>query len=439
MRPCRAAFVRERKHQTMPSEGAFVWVWLPDATTPLVAGRIEPAGADRWRFFYGESYLARDDARPLYLPELALQRGFQEPPTNMAMASCLRNAAPDAWGRRVILNHLAARGGVVNELTFLLQSGSDRPGALDFQASSSEYVAREASPSSVDVLAQAAGLVEAGMPLPAELDTALLHGSSIGGARPKALLVDGSRKLIAKFSTSSDLYDVVGAEFVAMRLAALSGIDAAPVQLLHSAGRPVLLVERFDRIRAPDGWQRKAMVSALTILGLDEMEARYASYAELAEEVRRRFHRPKATLKELFRRIVFNVLVGNTDDHARNHSAFWDGEQLTLTPAYDICPQMRTGGEASQAMLIHEGLRDSRITTCLAASRSYGLCPADAALVVERQLLVLREHWDPVIAEAGMTVMHRKNLMGRQFLNPAAFDGLDGALPRLAAEIRDRP
>lgn len=94
------------------------------------------------------------------------------------------------------------------------------------------------------------------------------------------------------------------------------------------------------------------MVSALTLFELDEMMARYASYESLAEIIRHRFTNPSQTLKELFSRLVFNILSGNTDDHARNHAAFWDGDMLTLTPAYDICPQGRAGNEASQAMRI---------------------------------------------------------------------------------------
>ena len=113
----------------------------------------------------------------------------------------------------------------------------------------------------------------------------------------------------------------------------------------------VLLVERFDRVKAGGGWRRKAMVSALTLLELDELMARYASYEQLATIIRHRFLAPREKLKELFGRMF------NTDDHARNHAAFWNGKDLSLTPAYDICPQNRTGGEATQAMLIMDKAR----------------------------------------------------------------------------------
>ncbi len=115
------------------------------------------------------------------------------------------------------------------ELTFLLQSGSDRIGALDFQASASEYVPRLAAQASLDELMEAAALIERGVPLPPALDQALNHGTSIGGARPKALIDDGTKKLIAKFSATNDTYSVVKAEFIAMKLASACGLNAAPV------------------------------------------------------------------------------------------------------------------------------------------------------------------------------------------------------------------
>ena len=121
-------------------------------------------------------------------------------------------------------------------------------------------------------------------------------------------------------------------------------------------------------MRSDGGWRRRAMVSALTLLELDEMMAAYASYEKLAEIIRHRFIDAKRTLRELFSRIVFNILCGNTDDHARNHAAFWDGKQLLLTPAYDICPQSRSGQQASQAMLIQGRERTSQVGACIAAA-----------------------------------------------------------------------
>ncbi len=152
----------------------------------------------------------------------------------------------------------------MGELTYLLESGSDRIGALDFQQSATDYVPRETATASLDELQDAAAKVEEGMPLNPDLDAALLHGSSIGGARPKALIGSHDKKYIAKFSSQSDLYNVVKAEYVTMRLAADAGIDSARVSLRHIAGKDVLLIERFDRCKVKEGWRRRAMVSALT-------------------------------------------------------------------------------------------------------------------------------------------------------------------------------
>lgn len=411
----------------MTSEGgyadAFVWIWLPGKTEPVVAGRLAKDG-NSLVFNYGQSYLERDDAISIYEPELPLKRDALPLLSGMTMPSCIRDGSPDAWGRRVLINRkLGVKGtdasnNELDELTYLLESGSDRIGALDFQKSPTEYVPRQAMAASLDDLQNAAESVQKGVPLSPELAIALNHGTSIGGARPKAQIETDDKKYIAKFSASTDLYNVVKAEFVAMRLASLVGLDVAPVSLATAMGKDVLLIERFDRIKAKDGWQRRALVSALTILELDEMMAPYASYETLAEIIRHRFADPKETLEELFGRIVFNILCGNTDDHARNHAAFWDGKKLRLTPAYDICPQSRTGNEASQAMLIHGNNRMSRLQTCIDAAPNYLLDKKKAQTIIDHQIAVIRENWDQVCDEASLPEVDRQFLWGRQFMNP---------------------
>ena len=417
----------DRPDRTAPEE-AYVWIWLPGATAPVVAGRIARDGG-RLIFNYGQSYLDRNDRIPIYEPELPLRSGAIAPDAELSMAGCLRDAAPDAWGRRVILNRTFGRKGkdvdtaALDELTYLLESGSDRIGALDFQHPPSEYVPRDARAATLEELLNAAEKVEQGEPLTPDLDRALFHGTSLGGARPKAMIQDGDTKMIAKFSSSTDTYNVVKAEYVAMRLAARAGLDVAPVRLAHAAGRDVLLVERFDRSRTKDGWTRKAMVSALTLFGLDEMMARYASYEDLAEIIRHRFTSPRATLHELYGRLAFNVLCGNTDDHARNHAGFWDGEHLTLTPAYDICPQRRSGNEASQAMLIVGDNRTSTLASCLEAAPNFQLGEKAAKDIIAREIGAIRDTWDDICEEAALTKVER-NLFGQRiFLNDHIFEG----------------
>lgn len=411
-------------------EQAFVWVWLPEETKPVVAGKLMAEG-EQIVFNYGRSYLARENAIPLYVPELPLQAGALPLLNDLNMPSCIRDAAPDAWGRRVIINRmLGVKGDEIDtslpgELVYLLESGSDRIGALDFQQSATEYVPRSSSNTSLDELLQSADRVEKGIPLSEELDQALQHGTSIGGARPKALIEHAGCKYIAKFSSTTDIYSVVKAEFIAMRLAELVGLRVASVKLTNALNKDVLLIERFDRIYSEKGWQRKAMVSALTLFGLDSMLARYASYEKLAEIIRYRFIDASQTLKELYSRMIFNILCGNTDDHARNHAAFWDGEMLTLTPAYDICPQSRTGSEASQAMRIAGDNNLSQLSVCLSVANNFLLSEDEAKEIIEKQVVIIKANWDLVCDEAELSVVDRELLWGRQFLNPFAFEGVD--------------
>ncbi|MCD6583018.1 MAG: type II toxin-antitoxin system HipA family toxin [Desulfuromusa sp.] len=422
----------------MTSDGApkeaYVWIWLPGETEPVVAGKLK-ADNGNILFNYGKSYLERINstkpAIPIYEPELPFKSGVLPLLAGLSIPGCIRDAAPDAWGRRVIINKkLGLRGANtdtadLDELTYLLESGSDRIGALDFQRSPSEYVPRLANNVSLIELLESAERVEKGVPLTPELDQALLHGSAIGGARPKVLIEAQGTKYVAKFSSSSDLYSVVKAEFTAMRLAALVGLDVAPVKLTQAANKDILLIERFDRKRTVHGWSRKCMVSALTLFGLDDMMARYTSYENFAEIIRHRFTQPKRTLKELFSRLVFNILCGNTDDHARNHAVFWNGKELTLTPAYDICPQGRSGNEASQAMLISGGNNLSQFNSCLETAHNFLISKKDARAIFEHQESVIEEHWDDICAEAQLSQVDKNLLWRRQFLNPYSIDKLD--------------
>ncbi len=423
---------------------AFVWIWLPGATKPVVAGKLTADG-DKLVFNYGKSYLERKNAISIYDTELPLKAGALPLLPGLSMPGCIRDASPDAWGRRVLINKKLGLKSAdadiarLDELTYLLESGTDRIGALDFQLSAFQYIPRSSVNVTLDELLQSAERVEKGIPLTAELDQALYHGSSIGGARPKALIEDGDTKYIAKFSSSTDLFNVLKAEFISMRLADLVGLHVALVLLTKSSNRDVLLIERFDRIHTGHGWQRKSMVSALTLLGLDEMMARYASYQDLAEIIRHKFTNASTTLRELFSRLVFNILSGNTDDHARNHAGFWDGRMLTLTPAYDICPQARSGNEASQAMLISGDNRMSRISACLKAAHHFLLVEKEAVAIVAHQISTIGENWSALCEEADLTETDRTLLWGRQFLNSFAFDDLEGEyaeLAKFANEVR---
>lgn len=401
------------------ADKAFVWIWLPDATEPVVCGRLD-AGSPI-NFTYAQSFLRRADAVSVFSPELPLD-GIPplQPRDGLGLPLCIDDAMPDTWGRRLVNVRLGVGFAELPELSYLLASGTDRIGALDFQMSATHYVAREVDSPTLDELSEASRRIEEGQPLDPRLTQALLQGTSIGGARPKALLRDRGRSLIAKFSSTTDTYPVVQGEFVAMTLAQRCGLDVAAVSLAQTHRRHVLLVERFDR---PGEGRRRRVVSALTILGLSAFPSgRYATYCDLADEIRRTFARPGHTLRELFGRIVFNVLSGNTDDHGKNHAALVDEAGLILSPAYDICPSPRTGTEAWQAMAYgRDGQRSSRIAELIACAPIYHLDESEARAIVDKQIETIRERWDEVCDEAQLTLEQRRLFLGGQFLNPYVF------------------
>ena len=396
----------------------FAWIWLPGHTRPTLAGRLV-AAEGRYLFQYSRRYLEHRDAIPIFW-ELPLQPGVIEPAAGLTLPGCLRDAAPDAWGRRIIEYQ---HGEIdLDETVYLLDAGSDRVGALDFGLSPTRHTANTSNEVSLETFQEAVHCLETDQPLPEALKQALLHGTSIGGARPKMLLEDDNRKWIAKFSLSTDRYPVVRMEYLGMRLAQEAGIETAHVKLEEVGGKDILLVERFDRENTPGGWQRKPMVSALTVLGIDEMMARYASYKTLADICRARGR--KEDTGALFTRLVFNIIIGNTDDHARNHAFFWDGEQITLVPAYDICPQGRTGRRAGQAMSIDGRDNRSQLSLCIEAAMDFLLDREEARRLVLDQVETVKAHWDRLLRESRLA-HEEERLRGKVVLSPYIVEDMD--------------
>lgn len=407
------------------SDSAYVWAWLPGAPEPIVVGAVAQVGGEL-RFNYAQSYLRRSDAVMLQPDGLPLQAGAQRPPAGLDAHGVIRDAAPDSWGMQVLLRRIAGIGTRdTNELpllTYLAESGSNRIGALDFQASPKDYLSRDTHGTLIEIV-EAGDRLARGLPFSAEVDDALTYGSAVGGARPKAVLVDdgpdGRRELVAKFAVSTDTFPWMQAEAVGMELARRCGIDACATSLTRAGERDVLLVDRFDR---PGGGTRRSVLSGLTLLGLHELASRHGSYADLAERIRLRFTQPDATLRELFTRIVVNVLVGNTDDHPRNVAAFWDGHHLELTPAYDVCPQPRHTGEAAQAMAYGpDGQSRARLADVVAAAGTYRVSPIEADTIVERCTEVVCGEFDEVCGILDISELTRDLLWKRSVANESVF------------------
>jgi len=398
----------------------FVWTWLPNESAPVVAGAVDRVGADRLDFTYARSYLENEKAISLYAPELPIQRGAQEPLDGLTVAACLKDSTPDSWGERVIGNRLGSGDTELSIETYMLESGSNRLGAIDFQEGPDDYRPR-VDTASLDELYDAAEKVLAGEPLNPAIGDALMNGTAIGGAHPKVLISDDAGiEYIAKLSMSTDVHPWIRAEAVGIELARRCGIEVPHARVIKSMGRDVLLIERFDRT---PGGRRRHVVSGLTMLGFDALlGARYGSYPDMLDVLRELGQAPHDIGRRLFERVVFNIAIGNNDDHARNHAAFWNGTSLELTPAFDLTPQPRSTDTSAQAMAIgRDGSRASQFSVCVAAAADYGLSRPEARQIVERIASEIEDYWSDAADAAGLGAADRNLLWKRAVLNRSAF------------------
>lgn len=309
-------------------------------------------GVETATFTYDDSWIANPRAYSLE-PQLPLRSGHFQTPVGRALFGCFADSAPDRWGRALIKRAEARRvqreGGTarrLGEAEYLLGTRDDaRQGALRVRMPGERaFLADEVTgvPQVVALprLLAAATRIESDTADDADLALLLRAGSSLGGARPKAHVVDaGGRLALAKFPrVATDDFDVAAWEFVALTLAARAGIDAVAPWLLDVAGHHVLVVDRFDR----DGDRRIGYVSAMTMLEARDGEAR--SYLEIAEVIEQFSASPTAQLQELWRRIGFSILISNTDDHLRNHGFLLAGPSgWSLAPAFDLNPNPDPG------------------------------------------------------------------------------------------------
>lgn len=405
---------------TTTSKPVFVWIWLPGSTVPVPAGVLERrSGSLDLSFRYGNLYRERSDAISLF--NLPLEGPtWHEASHNLRMPSSIRDASPDSWGRRVIMqrqNFSERDSEELDEEIYLLHSGSNRLGSLDFQTSASEYFSRSET-ATLDELLEAADLVLKGTKLPENLEQALLYGTAIGGARPKALLESNGQQLIAKFSTNTDPYDVVGAEAASIYLARELGIPVTDAQVVSSLGRKVLLLERFDR---EELGTRRSVVSGLTMLDQPEHWVPTGSYPDLLDVLLQKSATAHGVGEQVFLRAAFNVAIGNTDDHLRNHAAFWDGGHLELAPAYDLSPVMRTGESAAQALgLNRDGDRTSSLEILIKAAAEYRLDRNTARAIANKVIDTIESKWLDAADFANISKVDREMMWRKLFLNPGS-------------------
>ena len=338
----------------------YVYITLPRRTDFVTAGKFD-LGKDRQgtpigRFVYGRSYLARDDAVPIDPIELKLDGKTYENRLLNGVFGALRDASPDYWGRRVIEKHAGVAE--LAELDYLLRSPDDRAGALGFGLGQEPPAPRRQFNRTMDLeklQAIADAIIEDEDLLndpDAQQVYELLGGTSMGGARPKTVVEDNNGLWIAKFNRADDRWNHARIEHAMLVLARTCGVRTAESRVTRIGDRDALLVKRFDREKTQAGYRRARMLSALTLLRADENERDKWSYIVLAEELRRLSDQPLDDAKELYRRMVFNALITNTDDHPRNHAVIALSKDWKLSPAYDLTPSSPPSEEQRDLALV---------------------------------------------------------------------------------------
>jgi serine/threonine-protein kinase HipA len=327
----------------------YVYITLPGAATFVTAGRFvldtQRTGVTVGRFVYGKSYLGRADAVPIDPVELKLGTTTYRTTALKGVFGALRDAGPDYWGRRVIEKHAGKTQ--LGELDYLLLAPDDRAGALGFGLNQQppapkRYFNKTLDLETLQKLADAI-IADEDMPQGADADQVedlMLIGTSMGGARPKAVVEDEDGLWVAKFNRPDDPWNYARVEHAMLVLARTCGIETAESKITTIGDRDVLLVKRFDRERAEHGYHRARMISGLTLLRTEDTHQHRErwSYVLMAEELRRICAHPQQNATELFRRMCFNALISNIDDHPRNHAVIARESDWKLSPAYDLTP-----------------------------------------------------------------------------------------------------
>ncbi|MFN3686716.1 type II toxin-antitoxin system HipA family toxin [Salinarimonas sp.] len=398
----------------MTSE-CFVYIVLPGATEFVTAGRFRVSdprdGAPVGAFVYGRRYLARADAVELDPVELRLAAGSYETARMGGFFGAIRDSMPDYWGRRVIEKH-GGRGETA-EFHYLLDGPDDRAGALGFGLGVEPPAPRRRFNRTLDLprLQAAADAILADEPARAgsardQVAELLLDGTSMGGARPKAVVQDDDALWLAKLGRRDDRWNHPRVEHALLLLARECGIEVADSRIDTIGGRDVLLVRRFDRDFAGSGYHRHRMVSALTLLQAEESPTARDrwSYLSLADEVRRASASPERDLRELFARMCFNAAVSNLDDHPRNHALLARGRAWRLSPAYDLTPMPTIAIDRRDlAMACGPQGRFANRANIVSGAGRFLLSRTDGQAIFDRIVDVVRGSWHAAMRRVGVS------------------------------------
>ncbi|SAK79634.1 putative protein related to capsule biosynthesis enzyme-like protein [Caballeronia hypogeia] len=404
-----------------------IWIYPPGELAPQHCGALDLIGGRRCLFSYAESWLSDRRAFPLS-PDLPLRSGAFEPEKGLDLHPIFEDAGPDRWGRRVI--DTAFRPERKSPIDYLALAGEDRIGALGFSWSAENYETPKDQAfyaADLEALVSAAHAIEAHLPIDERLRRLLQPGRSVGGARPKAIIQDEGRYWIAKFPAEGDEVDVSAVEHASLRLAQACGIEVPDSRLVALRGKSVLIVERFDRDRSG---ARRHFASAKTLLVAEGHDIENVAYGDVAEVARRFSPDPRVDSRQLFRRMVFNVLMENTDDHEKNHAFLNDNGKWKLSPAYDLQPQLQ--GIGYQQLIVGAQAHEPSIENALSHAGRFMLTSAEANAEVEHMLVVL-SRWPEAFRQAGVSerdidACQRFVLVDRQ-LDAAYGKAPDAAVP----------
>ena len=385
----------------MPSEfRCMVFAYLDGEVRAVPAGQLlmqeESTEVLSSLFGYGATYLQRPNAIPIDPASLPLDvavPGSQrevEPINGLASFGAVRDAMPDRWGRRVIENKLRVPANALPESAYLKHAGSNRLGALDFRTdpTSEEQDGLLTPASALQYLLDAADRVQRNEPVPEHLSQLFAAGSSMGGARPKAVVIHDGIQYLAKFPALGDAFNVPLIERSTLELARACGLKVPKTNIIKLPdARVAMLIERFDREPVKSGWARRPVASALTILALHESESAGASYSDISLKMAALGARGqvKADRVELFGRMVFNILVSNDDDHLRNHAFIWRPalRGWVLSPLYDVLPRP----QMAPVRYLHLGVgRQGRLATlpnALSGAPMFGLLEPEARDIID--------------------------------------------------------
>ncbi len=399
------------------SRDCFVYLMLSGTTDFVTAGRLvvsTDSGGNPWgRFVYGASYLERKDAVEIDPVELKFQTGTFETRKLKGIFGALRDAGPDHWGRRVIEKHAGLSR--LAEIDYLLQSPDDRAGALGFGLGKTppaplrrfnQTIELEKLQTLADtILRDSEGPDEAASRL-AQVEDLLLVGTSMGGARPKTVVEDEEGLWLAKFNHPNDRWNSARVEHAMLELARRCGIQSVLSRVVGVGDRDVLLVKRFDRRKTEAGYERARMISGLTLLGAEESstDRRDWSYVILAENLRKTSAWPTEDAAELFRRMCFNALISNTDDHPRNHALIAADRYWRLSPAYDLTPAPLVSTERRDlAMECGDFGRFANRENLLSQCRRFHLDPDAARRIIDDMEATVRDSWYSVARAQGVS------------------------------------